>query len=252
MNRIAFFTLASLFAACSSSDDKPTAEDYDDTAQAIGSTVATSGSGGDVGSMSDSVALSLGVMPFGLSLDLDGHVSGNRLGLDYTYTASCKDAAGAALATCDATTDQAQIDVAWSGSLDTSNVDADVTRDGSWKLTGLQGDTATLSGDSSFSLDTQLTSIFRPGATSSFSFDATASYDVQVSTDDRKMVGGTATFDVSAHRKVTGTANDVDKSFDIDAEVTFSAASTAELVLDGSQHYTIDLNTGVVVRVSAK
>lgn len=252
MNRIAFFALASLFAGCSSDDDKPTAEDYDDTAQAIGSTVATSGSGGDVGSMSDSVALSLGVMPLGLTLDLNGNVAGNRLGLDYSYTATCKDAAGAALARCDATTDEAQIDVAWSGSLDTSNVDAEVTRDGSWKITGLQGDTATLTGDSSFSLDTQLTSIFRPGATTSFSFDASATYNVQVSTDDHAMVGGSAKLDVSAHRKVTGTSNDVDKTFNIDAEVTFSAASTADLVLDGSQHYTIDLNTGLVVRVGAK
>jgi hypothetical protein len=252
MNRIAFITLAtSLFAACSSDDDNtPSAADYDDTAQAIGSTMATGSGGGDVGSMTDSVALSLGVMPLGLSLGLDGKVNGNRLGLDYSYTATCKDASGTTLALCDDTTDQAEVDVSWSGDLDTANVDASVSRDGTWTLTGLQGDTATLKGDSSFSLQTKLQSIFRPGASTSLSFDANADYDVQISTDDRAMVGGTASFDVTAHRVVTGTSNDVDKTFHIAADVEFAADGKADLVLDGSEHYTLDLATGIVGRVN--
>src|SRR5262249_2413887 len=67
MHRITVITmLGALTAACTSSK-APTREQYDDTAQAIASTTATGGGGGDVGSMSDSVTIALGTMPAGFS-----------------------------------------------------------------------------------------------------------------------------------------------------------------------------------------
>jgi hypothetical protein len=242
-------SLVSALAACSSSN-KPTAEEYDDTAQAIGGAVVTGGGGGDVASMADSVSISLGAMPLGLAVMATGQVGGNRLGIDYTYTATCKDAAGAVLAKCDRTTDRAQIDVAWSGNLDTSNLDAAVSRDGSLTITGLQSDTATISGDSSFSFDTTLQSIFHQGVTSSFAFDASATYNaIVVSTQDRQVVGGSAAFSVTAHRKVTGTTgHDVDKAFEVDATIAFNADHSASVVLDGTEHFTLNVTTGSVKR----
>jgi|SRR3954469_3483369 hypothetical protein len=252
MNRITLVTLGSALAlgACSSAN-QASPEEYDDTAQAIGSTVATGGGGGDVASMTDSVKIALGAMPGGFSLSADGHVHGSRLGVDYNYALSCKDSAGAALATCDASTNQASVDVAWSGTLDTPNLDAMVNRTGTWSVTGLQGDTATFAGDSTFSFDVTLTSIFRPGVTASYAFDASASYKaIRVATADRSVIGGSASFEVTAHHTVNGTNKDVDASFEVHAELTFAADHTAQLVLDSSRHYAVNLDTGVVVKVN--
>jgi hypothetical protein len=306
MNRISSIALISALAACSSSkmpgsaSGPATVEDYDDTAQAIGTMTTTGGGGGDVASMADAFTISRGEMPFGFGLGLNGdkHIHGNRLGLDYSYTAVCKDAAGADLAKCDKTADQAQIDVSWSGSLKTPNLDAEVSRMGSWTLTGLQSDTASLSGNSSFSLDTTLTSIFHSGATSSLSIDATAMYNaIAIATKKRQVTGGSATFSLTVHRVVTGTGNgsgsgsgpgsgsgsdtgsgsgsgagsgsddhggknhngrghdpvghDIDKTFSVTATITFHDDQTAELVINGTDIFTIDFKTGKVTREPA-
>ena len=97
-NRITMLTLGLATAACSSSANQPTPAEYDDTAQAIASTTSTSNggssAGGDVASMADTVSLSLGVMPQGISLMGDGHFHGSRLGVDYNYSLTCKSVAG--------------------------------------------------------------------------------------------------------------------------------------------------------------
>lgn len=262
MKRISLFTIGALLgvgmvtAGCSddSNNTKPTAEEYDDTAQAIGSTTATSNGGssggGDVASMSDSVQIALGVTPAGLTLSGDGHFDGSKLGLDYTYSLTCTTAG--ATAPCGATTDSATADVKWSGNLNTDAVTASVTRDGSWTLSGLQSSTVSFSGDSSFTFDATLKSIFRPGVTTTYNFDTSAHYDaVKVDKGSHTVIAGSATFDVNAKHMVTGSNNDVDASFSINAQLTFNSDGTASLVLDGTQHYTIHLDTGVVVKVSA-
>lgn len=257
MKRILLTTLALSTAAACSSKSTPTREQYDDTAQAIASTTATGSSGtssggGDVASMSDSVMIAQGSMPSGFSLMGEGHFHGTRLGVDYNYAITCKGITGA-VGLCGPTTDQATVDVAWSGNLDTANVDASITRDGSWTVTGLQSDTATFNGDSSLSFDATLTSIFRPGVTASYSFDASASYKaIRISTQQRQVIDGSATFDLTAHAEVNGTNKDSSADFDVHAELTFHADHTATLVLDGSQRYSLDLNSGIVIRVAAQ
>jgi hypothetical protein len=214
MNRITLITLGSALAACSSSSTTPTTEQYDDTAQAIASTTSTSGGGGDVASMSDAVTISLGTMPPGFSLTGDGHFHGSRLGVDYSYAITCKNLAGT-VGVCGPTTDQASVDVSWSGNLTSTNADASVSRTGSWAVTGLQTDTATFSGDSTLSFDATLRSVFRPGAMATYMFDASASYNaVRISTQQHQVIDGSASFDLTAHHQVTGTPNnDVDASF---------------------------------------
>lgn len=252
MNRILLTTLVLSSAAACTSKSTPTREQYDDTAQAIATTTATGGGGGDVASMSDSVTIAQGVMPSGFSLMGDGHFQGTRLGLDYSYAIVCKSATGV-IGLCGPTTDQASVDVSWSGNLNTTNLDASVSRNGSWSITGLQSDTATFNGNSTFSFDATVRSIFRPGVTATYSFDASASYDaIRISTQQRQIIDGSASFDVSAHAQVTGAgSNNSDASFDVHAQITFHADHTADLVLDGSQHYSLNLTTGVVIRVGA-
>ena len=252
MNRITLITLGLATAACSSTSKQATPEQYDDTAQAIASTTATGGGGGDVASMTDSANIALGTMPAGFTLQADGHIQGSRLGVNYSYAITCKNLAGATLAACDHTTDQATVDVSWSGSLTSQYLDASVSRDGTWTVTGLQTDTATFSGDSNFSFDATVRSIFRPGVTATYSFDANASYNaVKISTQQRQVIDGSASFDLTAHSTVTGAGSgNADASFDVHAQITFHADHTASLVLDGSRHYSIDLTTGAVVRAN--
>jgi len=267
MKRTTLITLGLSLAACSSSTDTqpPTSADYDDTAQAIASSTVTGrnagggggGGGGDTGAgdviaMRDAMNLAFGRLPIGFALHGDGRFHCNRMGVDNSLTVTCKDAAGATLAKCDKTTDSATVDIAWTGKLETPNFTATVDRQGSWTITGLQSDTATFNGDSSFSLDSSFTSMFRPGETGSATFSNTASYDaITIATADREITGGSATFEVKAHRTVTGSPmgkHDVDKSFDVTAVLTFNADHTATLVLDGTRTFTIDLETGKVTR----
>jgi hypothetical protein len=263
MNRITLVTFGLSFAACSSMSQTPTSPattaDYEDAAQTIASSTITgcgsgSASAGDAIAMADALSLARGRLPLGFLRGGDGRIHGIRMGVDNSFLVTCKDAAGAVQAACDKTTDSATVEIKWSGNLQTPNLTASVDREGTWNITGLQSATATFNGDSSFALDTTLTSIFHQGVTASFTFDATAAYDaIQISTEDRQITGGAASFEVKAHRTVTGTAmgsHDVDKSFDVHAEITFHADHTATLVLDGAHTFTIDLTTGKVTRVS--
>ena len=152
-------------------------------------------------------------------------------------------------------TDSATVTVKLTGSLTTPNMSFSIDREANFTLTGLQSATATFNGDSSFSLDTSLTSVFHQGVMSTLMFDATAAYKaITVTTADQTITGGSANFEVKAHRTVTGTGSgsgsnhDVDKSFDVTAMLTFNADQTATLVLDGTQTFKIDLKTGKITK----
>jgi Putative Ig domain len=251
MTRFGFVSLIAVsalsLAACSSNDHQVTAQEYDDIAQNIGSTTAHGGGGGDVGSMKDVIQLSLGTMPIGLSIDAKGHISGNKLGLTYDYQVTCSDASGAAQATCGKTTDRADIQVAWTGNLALPNLTASVDRHGEWKLAGLQSDKITLDGDGTFTLDADVKSIVRP-AEATYHLAYQGSYAAVVfDTVQQAPVSGTIHYAIAAKHTETAGQNTSTATFDVDAEITFQGGGKASLVIDGSQHYTIDLATGVVI-----
>ena len=235
---------------------------YEDTAQAIAAQTMTAGTGGssfgDIIVFHDALSLARGHLPLGILPDSDNddhHFHGDRMGVGNAFTITCKDASGAVQTACDSNTDSATITVLLKGSIQTPNFMSSVDREANFTVTGLNSMTATLDGDSSFSLDTTLNSVFHPGVTSTLMFDATASYKAITfaSADRDNITGGSASFEVKAHRTVTGTANgsnDVDKSFDVTAELTFNADHTATLVLDGMHTFTIDLHTGRITKVS--
>jgi hypothetical protein len=270
MKSTALISLSLSIAACSSSmstsppSQPATSADYEDTAQTIGSSMATSAGGtvnaGDALAIRDAVHIALGRLPIGFAVERDGRVRGDRMGINNAFMITCKDKTGATLAKCDSTTDSATVVIQWKGSVQTPNFSASIDREGNFTITGLQSDTATVNGDSSFSFDTTMMSVFRPGVTSSASFDFTATYAaITVTTaatgdkdrDDREITGGSATFEVKGTRMVTGTAmgsNDVNKSFDVHAVLTFNGDGTATLVLDGTQTFTIDLHSGKVTK----
>src|SRR5262249_31081476 len=156
--------------------------DYEDTAQTIASATATGGTGaglgfGDALVFQDAVSLARGRMPLGFLRATDGHFHGNLMGVGHDFTIACKDAAGNAQTECNSMTDSATVTIKVTGDLQTPIFSASIDHEGTFTITGLQSATATFDGDSSFSLDTSLTSCFHQGgATSTLMFDATASY----------------------------------------------------------------------------
>jgi hypothetical protein len=260
MTRITLITLGLSIAACASSPSTTpaTSADYDDVAQTIASSTATTNSSGndlgagDVIAIRDAVSLARGILPFGFVRDREGHCHGDRMGIGNDFAITCKDASGAVQTACNQMTDSATVVLKMKGSFETPNASFSIDREGMWTITGLQTATATLNGNSSFSIDTSIKSV--SGVMRTFTFDNTATYKaITVTTADRQITGGGASFEVKAHRTVTGTtngSNDVDKSFDVKAELTFNADHTATLVLDGTHTFTIDLRTGKVTRVN--
>jgi hypothetical protein len=238
-------------SACGSSDegDVMARADYDDVAQGMGTVVANGNAGGgDTASLSDSVELALGGMPLGFHLDASGSINGSRAGLQYDYTLTCEDAAGTSLEACGSTTDSATVSIDWSGELSLPNFIASVDRSGEWTIDGLQGDTAELNGSSDFTYSAELHSVFRDEVRT-WDLDYSADYDaVLITTDDHVAVGGAIHYAIDAKRTVSSN-HDLDAHFVLEGDLTFNGDGSANLVLDGTQTYRIDLQTGACTRL---
>lgn len=241
----ASLSIALTLGACAGEETKLTQEDYDDVATGVGALVATPGGGGEAGTFDDALTLSTtgsieaGTGSGGIEVVV-------RAGLSYEYSAACFSADGTALEVCDETTDSATVEVSWSGELDTLSYDASIVRAGEWSISGLQGDTVSLTGSGSFEVTSELQAIYRDETrTMHFSYDA--SYDVQLDKATRRAVGGSIRYDISGERYVQSGSNESEIELSVDAEVSFAADGTATLTLDGSHSYTIDVETGLVV-----
>jgi hypothetical protein len=240
---------ATSFAACSSSDT-PSADDYDDVAQALTSVTATSDDSGDTGAMADAASIAIGDGKIALKVDANGKFSGNHLGLNYNYTAKCTDAAGADQAACNRTSDKADVGVSWSGDLKLPRLSAAVTREGSWQLSGLQSEQVTFAGDSDFTLDAQMESLFR-SVTRTYKVSYTANYDsVVYDRSAHAFKSGTVTYTIDAERTASGTRGDSEAKFNIDGELTFNGDGTAKLTLDHNASYNVNLVTGDLAKVT--
>lgn len=243
----ASLSIALTLGACAQKDQL-SQEDYDDVATGVGALVATPGGGGESGAFHDALTLSTeGELETGSGSG--GIAIVIRAGLSYEYSAACFSADGTAQEACDETTDSATVEVNWSGELDTLSYDASIVRAGEWSISGLQGETATLSGSGSFEVSSEFQSLYRDEIRSMhFSYDA--SYDVQLDTATHRAVGGTIRYNIDGERFVQRGSNERDLEFSVDAEISFAADGTATLVLDGAHSYTIDVATGVVVSAS--
>ena len=244
----ASLTLASALAlaGCPQDNDAMTSEDYDDVAVAVGSLVANS-SGGELGSIEDSLGLVEGSGTSAKSVDGSGaHEIYVRAGLTYEYLADCQDAAGNSLTPCDETTDSAAVSVSWSGDLDLPNYEASITRTGEWTLTGLQSETAELNGSGSFAVESHFEALYRP-VTKDLVVNYNATYEaVTIDTATKRATGGNITYEISGSRNVQRGESSRDGEFDATAEVSFDDAGNAILVIDGSRTYNVDVNTGDV------
>jgi hypothetical protein len=249
-----FLSLVIAASGCSGSDrasssTPATTDDYDDVAQAMASVVATTGGGGEVGSLTDSADLSVGVMPLGVTLSATGAFAGNRVGLEYTYKLTCTDSNGSVLSACGPTTDKAQVAVDWSGELMVPNLSATVMRQGSWALAGLQTDTVSFSGSGTFSFDAAFQSAFRP-AMAALHLDYSASYEgITMQRALHRLTAGAIHYAVKADRTASTNAKTSDASFDMKADLAFSADGSATLTLDGSHRYSVNTLSGQAARM---
>jgi hypothetical protein len=242
-------------AACSSSsdgdDDTGTSaaslEDYDDVAQSMGVAIAWNDGGGDVGSLSDSTDLVVGVPPLDLTVKSAGEFGGIRAGLSYDYALSCSDVSGASLDACGLGTDSANVRVNWSGDLALPNFTASVDRSGDWQVSGVKSGVAQFAGSSDFSFDAKFQSSFR-GIEREWKLSYSADYAaVKVQLLPRAVLGGSVHYAVNAERLASSHRGDSEARFSMAADLAFSNTS-ATLTLDGSHAYAVDVHTGTVSR----
>ena len=230
----AFLATFALVSACGA-DDEPTTEDYDDIATAMAPLVL--GNTSDASSMNDALLMSTGDVPAGFTITATGSYQGARAGINFSYELTCRDGTGAAQTMCEATTDSAQVIVAWNGSVDTLRYDASISRSGDWTLAGLTGDLVTLSGNATFDVSSEFTAL--DGRTRTYMLAYSATYEgVQLDKTLPGLTGGRAVFSISAERTATNRFREVEASFSVEAEVTFTGTG-ATLVLDGERTYNL-------------
>jgi hypothetical protein len=216
-------------------------EDYDDVAANTAALIAADDAAED-----GAIDATDGGDVDGLTRDGTGTWSGDRLGLEWRYELSCLDADGAVLDPCTREADTAHLTVDWSGTIDLLRYHASASRSGDWTLSNLQGDVAQLDGTGSFDMDSEFQALRRDVTrTMHLEYDAVWNA-VQLSRAERRAIGGSATFQVHGERTRDGARRDVEAEFDVEAVVTFQADGSAQLELDGSRTYRIDVATGEV------
>jgi len=239
-----FWTLASLLggvAACSG--DEPTTTDYEQAAQVIGS-LSANVDAGDTHAFLDAQLIGNGGMPSGFSVDAGGKIAGSSAGVSYAFVVECRDANHAVQDRCGATTDSADVGLAWTGNLTLPHLSATASREGHVVLTDLTQNVSTVDGGGSFTLDAHLESWLQP-KTTDLHFEVTSDYDqLHISKSPRGIVDGTIHYTVDASSKTT---NQASHDVSIDAVLTITPSvlgAQGTLVLDGTQTFNVDLQTG--------
>jgi hypothetical protein len=243
-----FSCAAALVAACSS-DDTISDEDYDDVASALASTNRPQGGsrGGELGAMVDLGILARGGAVPGFSLSGNAWL-GNRLGLSYRYELACHDTEDRSQLVCNDETDVAYVDVVLSGMLDLPFLHLQLDRMGDWTVTGLTTNAASLDGSGLMQLETRVERT-----------DTTAMYELTYGADYRGITlargeawprAGSIEYAIEVERTRTTSGTTDTRHFTLDARLNLAAGGRAMLTLDGSQHYQLELDSGVVARMA--
>ena len=237
--------LGSWIVGCSS-NDTATEADYDDIAQAVSALITTDSGGGEVGSMYDATAIATGTSD--INTGATGKYAGKHLGLEYEYEVDCVGAEGDASKRCGRATDHANAKVNWSGNLELPHVSASVQREGEWNLSDIQSGIAEFNGSGMFDLDVQIQSLFRI-TSRDYQVSYSAQYTkVKFEISRRRITGGTINYVIDAQRLVSGPRRESSANFHMDGLVEFAEDGQATLTLDKSFRYTIDTESGLVVK----
>lgn len=238
-------------AACSNTD-KPTADDYDGVAQALGSVTATDQGGGEVGTLVDVSVIASGSPRTGIDLMASGELSGIKAGVTYDYDVTCADSAGAKLDSCTNASDSAEVNVKWSGELTTSILSGMVSRTGMIKLSKIQSGSVTVAGTGNLTIDAEFKAILRD-ATRDYHLAYAAKYeDVQVDRAQQKVTGGSIHYALDVERHAMDAKRTSSATFEITADLVFNADGSAKLTLDGDHTYNVNTTTGAVAADATK
>lgn len=230
------WSLVTLLPACAASADRPTASDYDEIAASVGS--STSHHGGDTSALSDVAMLATGRPLPGFTLGGDGSFHGDAFGLTYAFSIACSDLQRRALPACDPDTNVADVDLAWSGAIDLPLLEDSEQRTGHWTLGGLTQATAAISGVGHLEFDSAT-------PTSAFHFAYDVTYQLSYDAAALRPIGGSLDYAIDASITRGGELHAVA----IDGRAEFSPDGGATLVLDGTQRYHVDADTGSVARL---
>lgn len=231
---------------CSKDDEEknpPTQEEADEMSNTTASLVSSqNGEGGEVGAMSDAVALIKGETPGGMRLSAEGSFQLERAGLNYSYKVTCFDVAGATVA-CGEGADGGTLSVEWDGRYDGLWIDGSAVRSGEWTVRGIQGNNPVLSGAGSLSLSLDYSSLDgRRQASYDLAYEATYT-DVLFDRALKRPVGGSIRYEVDASRTASGPNRDANAEFEATVLVSFRPDG-ASLSVDNNYTYDVDLKNG--------
>lgn len=207
-------------------------DDAHGVAMSIASTLRPAAGGGELGAMLDVAALVRGAMPAGFRED-GGTVRGQHAGFAFDYRLACRDDHNRAIA-CGQRSDNADVDVTWSGVLASDALVMVTSREGAWILNDITPERLRLDGDSHFEY-----AMASEREHHALSYDA--SYrNVVLVRDERWPRGGLVRYAIeisrARHEHVT-----------IDVEARFHASGRATIVLPDHE-YELDLTTGSLAR----
>lgn len=232
--------------ACSSS--RATEEDYDDVAASMGA--LSSEGGAEHRAMSDGVILLRGDVPRGLVRSASGAYEGVLGNLAYSFELTCVDRDGDELLVCSESTDSGELTVSYSGELNVGTFSGSVEREGEWQVRDVTGEVARFDGDGHYEVLAEWRTL--NGTVRSFQLACDAEYDaIAFRTSDRTVVSGEAHFAIEARRMTSRGANTTEAEVVIDAVLRFYGDGDATLVLDGDHTYSVNVETGAVLRVQS-
>lgn len=235
---------AAFFSACGQSD-APTAEEYDDIASSTAALISEEPAG-EAEAARDAIVAARGMLPDLMTRVGDRVLSGRRGTLDYHFELTCSDASGAELASCEGA-DSARLVLRWDGSIMTARRTAELSRTGDWTLTGIQSPIAEFNGTGTFHADGTFAAL-RRAETRSYVYDYAAEYDaVTIDTATRRITGGSARYQISGEKLIDRVRRDVERRFEVSAEVEFLGDGRARITLDGERSYEVNLADGSVV-----
>lgn len=232
--------LASGLLACGAESDPQ----YDQIATGMGAMVADP-QGGEARTFHDSILAARGEIPLGLQLASGGLFVGQRGELELRYELTCKDASGATLADCAAAA-SADYKAEWKGKVENERYKLEVDRKGEWKVTGFDGEIATVEGKTHYTVKSD----FKDSAEDvrhKYDFDYDAHYHkVQVRVSDGVIVGGTADYDVDAKEKHEEDETQIKSSLKLKIDAVFEESGEAILSFDSKYKYKLQEDGEVV------
>lgn len=205
-----------LLVGCASDDTiGPKDDEYDDLAFALAA-ASRPDQGGEIAALAEAAALVRAGMPA---------AHGSHAALAYSY-----DVRGSA------------VEVAWSGAIAQPNLALELTHAGAWQV----GPWVT--GDGHTDFQAVITSSDRGESSTVYELAYDATYDVALASGAAWPDAGEIHYTIDAERTSDGDNRDRSRDFKLGATIAFLGAGRAELILDDTRTYALDLSTGVLVR----